>query len=317
MMLKKIISFSIFFSSCLTLLSPHFHYSQKSDPFYVNLLDKGEKSFIAGNYKSAIKDLEIAAFGLLEEKKLKAKAYVYIGLSYYYLRNLNKSKEYLNDAVESISEEKLLDLDLDESARIELKNLLNSFKLKAFDKDISERGDIRLNINEAPEKRKDRTVETGLIKELEKTIQVQPRNIELYYKLCNLYIESGNIEAAKNTLKNLIKNNPAEINGYYLLGKIEFKERNYKEAEKIFEKILDLSKRIQIDERIIIEVKAYLILCSYLRGKRKKSKKMVLDWIDDFSREKIITLTLDIQDKEMLERIIEAYKLETDDDRKK
>lgn len=66
---------------------------------------KGEKSFLAGNYKVAVKELQIAAFGLLGEKKLRAKAYVYLSLSYYYLKDIDESEKYLKEAAELISEQ--------------------------------------------------------------------------------------------------------------------------------------------------------------------------------------------------------------------
>ena len=37
---------------------------QETDAFYKNLFEKGEKSFLAKNYKEAVKELEIAVFGL-------------------------------------------------------------------------------------------------------------------------------------------------------------------------------------------------------------------------------------------------------------
>lgn len=303
-MAKKITHLLTLLLTCLLLIGNSNLMSQEVDPFYSNLLEKGEKSFLAGNYKDAVKELEIAAFGILGENKLRAKAYVYLSLSYYYLKETDKSEKYLKDAISLVGEEELRSLEIAESARIELENLLNSFKLKE-------------NQKQAAEKRSVRRVDIGLIKELVKNIKAHPRNVDLYYELYNIYIDDNNFKAAKDMLKNLVKNNPGEINGYYLLAKIEFRERKYKDAEKIFERILELSKRIQIKESILAETRAYLILSSYLRGKRKQAREMVFARMDDFTNEKISSLSLDIQDKEKLQRIIKIYRSQAEAEREK
>jgi len=119
----------LFLISCLPLSS------QETDPFYINLLNHGEKSFLTGNYREAIKELEIAAFGLLEENSLRAKAYIYIGLlrakayiyigvGYYNLRDLVKSKEYLIKAQECLGEGNPHQLKIDEAVLREFNNLI-------------------------------------------------------------------------------------------------------------------------------------------------------------------------------------------------
>ena len=47
-------------------------YSQQVDNFYTKQLEQGEKSYLEGQYWDAIKKLEVAAFGLYNEKKLLA-----------------------------------------------------------------------------------------------------------------------------------------------------------------------------------------------------------------------------------------------------
>lgn len=316
---------NIFFASCLAgliLLGNLNLKGQQVDPFYLNLLDKGEESFLAGNYKDAVKELEIAAFGLPGEEKLRAKAYVYLSLSYYYLKETDRSERYLKDAADLIDEQEFHRLEIAESVRAELENLLNYFRLRKAQKETPEISGERFEkaeseITKPGEKERAKKIENSLAIELEKNIKAQPRNIDLYYELYNIYSDNNNFGAAKKTLKNLVKNNPGEINGYYLLAKIEFRERNYKEAEKILEKILDLSKRVQIEERISTETRAYLILSSYLRGKRKKAQEMVSAWMDDFSTEKISSLSLDIKDQEKLQRIIKIYRSQAEAEREK
>jgi len=102
---------------------------QETDAFYKNLFKKGEKSFLAKKYKEAVKEFEIAVFGLYKEKELRGKAYVYLSLSHYYLKDLKKSEKYLTEAFELLGDEGIKNLELDKSARSDLEKLIKYFKL--------------------------------------------------------------------------------------------------------------------------------------------------------------------------------------------
>lgn len=317
---NKRAQFLILFIAIMFLIGNYSLKSQETDPFYINLLNKGEKSFLARSYKEAIKELEIAAFGLLEKNTLRAKAYVYISLAYYHLKDLNKSKKYLKDAEELVGERGLRELKTEESIGIEVGNLLNSFQLREIQRQVKGKEKskkFKPEIKTPEEKKSLISGHVEHIRELKKSIKADPRNIALYYDLYQIYRIINNRAAAKKILKNLVKYNPAEINGYCLLGKMEFKERDYKEAEQIFEKILKLGKRVQLEKNLSVEAKAYLIICSYLQGKRKDTQKMVFAWLNDFTLEKISSLSLEIDDKEMLKRIIEIYKAQAEAEKEK
>ena len=109
---------------------------QETDAFYKNLFKKGEKSFLAKKYKESVKELEIAVFGLYKEKELRGKAYVYISLSHYYLKDLKKSEKYLTEAFELLGDEGIKNLELDKSARSDLEKLIKYFKLRDAEKKI-------------------------------------------------------------------------------------------------------------------------------------------------------------------------------------
>ena len=103
---------------------------QETDPFYKNLFEKGEKSFLAKNYKEAVKELEIAVFGLYKEKELRGKAYVYLSLSHYYLNDRKKCEKYLRDAFELLGDEGIKKIELDKPTRSDLEKLIKYFKLR-------------------------------------------------------------------------------------------------------------------------------------------------------------------------------------------
>jgi len=107
---------------------------QETDAFYKNLFEKGEKSFLAKNYKEAVKELEIAVFGLYKEKELRGKAYVYLSLSHYYLKDVKKCEKYLREAFELLGDEGIKKLELDKPARSDLEKLIKYFKLRDAEK---------------------------------------------------------------------------------------------------------------------------------------------------------------------------------------
>ena len=110
---------------------------QETDAFYKNLFKKGEKSFLAKKYKESVKELEIAVFGLYKEKELRGKAYVYISLSHYYLKDIKKSEKYLREAFELLGDEGIKNLELDKSARSDLEKLIKYFKLRDAEKKLA------------------------------------------------------------------------------------------------------------------------------------------------------------------------------------
>jgi tetratricopeptide (TPR) repeat protein len=277
-------------------------YGQEADPFYLKLLERGEESYLAGDYREAVSELEIAAFGLLKTKRPLAKSYIYMSLCCYHLKDREKSEKYLRDARDLIGEDELGGLEIHESAQAEFESLLNSLRPEVE----RERLQIEEDVNEQQ-----------LIRRLEDEIKENPREVSLYYQLYDAYRAINNRVLAKRTLEDLVKNNPSEVEGHYLLGKMEYEERDYKKAEKIFEKVLDLFERVQLEEGLAVQVKAYLVLSSHLRGKRNKAKERVFTWLSDFNQEKISVLPIDIEDKERLEKIINGYKAEAEAEREK
>ena len=101
--------------------------AQQIDPFYSNLLEKAERSFLAKNYAEAARDFEIASFGLAGSKTLRAKAYVYLSLSQYHSKDLKSSEKSMQEAAAIMGEEGFLKVEIHESARPTLEKLLAFF----------------------------------------------------------------------------------------------------------------------------------------------------------------------------------------------
>jgi len=291
-----IFTFIITFLTAYT--SPDLFAQQQVDPFYTNLLHKGVQSFVAGNYKDAVKELELANFGLHGKDDLRAKACIYLGLSHYYLKDNVKSEKYLRDAENLLGDKGFQSIDINDSVRAVLEKLLVTFKM-------AEPPPIAPILKKNTKKP---AANLNLIKELERKIKAKPKDVSLYYDLYSLHMENNKQKDALKTLRNLIKKNPDELMGYHLTGKIQYNLRKYRDAEKSFAKVLELSRKFTVAEEILIESRAYLILCAHIRRDKERESKIVAASLELFTKETIDSLNLAERDKIMLRTIIENYK---------
>jgi TonB family protein len=106
------------------------------DPFYIALLEKAQKFFLAKNYEEAARDFEIASFGLTGDKTLRAKAYVYLSLSRYYLKDIKSSEKYMREAADLMGEKGFTTLEIYESALPDLEKLLTFFNIRPAGQDV-------------------------------------------------------------------------------------------------------------------------------------------------------------------------------------
>lgn len=139
--LGKILIFGIVLTGCFIAAGfglNDFRQSEQSTlSFYENLLLSGEEAFISGEYEKAIKELEIAAFGLFQSKHLVAKAYILMGLSYHHLENPNNAEGFLKKAGQLLNQDELivLELNIDESDSKILEKLIQDYNVYLVETD--------------------------------------------------------------------------------------------------------------------------------------------------------------------------------------
>jgi len=117
---------------CLLYLttSSNLSFSQQTDPFYLGTFEKAQKAFLAKNYQDAARDFEIAAFGFTKDKSLRAKACVYLGLSYFYLRDIKACEKNLREAADLLGKQGFETLEIYEEARPALERLLDFYDIR-------------------------------------------------------------------------------------------------------------------------------------------------------------------------------------------
>jgi tetratricopeptide (TPR) repeat protein len=291
---------------------------QDTDPFYRKTLESGEASYLAKSFEEAVRNLEIAVFGLAKEKTLQARGYVFLALSRAALQQKDLTAENLASAIALIGKDELRVMNLPEGAKAELEKLLTS---------SAGRGSGSLPVSPAPPPKKEiETLPTvrpqtespapapqtapvvSPVERLREAMKTNPRDPLSYYELASHYRENKDIANARKTLETLLARNPAEIRGYLEIGRLEYAARNLKAAEKILEKFLALTASVRMEDRLRDEGRALLLLSAWLRGDAKKTAKLFALSEDLFQAGRLDDLSLDPQDKERLRALRESRK---------
>ena len=297
--LKKIAQISALGLLGMMLLSPLLLCNQETDPFYHKLLREGEKSYLNKNYEEAAEKLEIAKFGLHGDKKSLAKAYVYLILSYRYLKNMEKCEEYLKKAVGLLNLNGLEELEIDTSSRNDFENLLNYFNAKVK-KEEPEKSPKKPQLERPERNTKPKELEKIPLKtkyqELQERIKAEPQNLAPYLELYKLHRENDEVKAARNVIQDLIHNNPDELVGPHLMGKIEFSQRNYTDALTYFKQVLRPLGKIQVENPVVAKSLIYISLCLYHLGRRELQESFVKLIKDNISAAQLLLM---LQEEEL------------------
>ena len=278
----------------IAAISDVFLYAQEPDPFYLDLFKNGEEAFLAKDYSEAAKKLEIAAFGLHRQKELMEKAYAYLAISHYHLNDMVKSEKYVKDTRDLLGDEGFDGLEIDESAWPDMEMLVSRFNM----------GKIA--------KRERKLLEEGTAEELEVAIRKDRHNTALYIALYERHAQRGDLDAGRSVLKDLIKQDPSQSEGYFLLGKVDYMARKYKDAAKNFEKVIDAASSAQATEKQVLEAKAYLILCASRRGDEKKAQRLFSASAGALTEEEIQSLSAEEDDQSILLEILAANRRESE-----
>jgi tetratricopeptide (TPR) repeat protein len=137
---------------------------------------------------------------------------------------------------------------------------------------------------------------------LKKEIKKRPSYPELYYQLYSIYSDTRDTKRAIKTLEDLISVRADEIKAHFLLGKLYYKEKKYEEAESRFGRAFSLSPNDDINSQII-EIKAYLILSSYLKGDKKQAEMHASGW-EETILQNLEDLSIEREDKDKLIMIL-------------
>jgi tetratricopeptide (TPR) repeat protein len=269
------------------------------DPFYIRSFTQGKNLYATRDYQEALRKFEIAAFGFANEKELRTKAILFSSLCYFHLKNLQESEKKLKFALQLYEKDGFALLDLESEVSKEIENLLAKFKLKKKEA-VSRKQQTVSSRQEAVDSKQ-------AAKKLEQDIKKTPRNSSLYYDLYYIYMEQNNLKKAKKTLEKLVVHNPREVEALSLLGKMLYSDRKFKKCEEYFKKIITISNKTPVEENMVNETGAYLILSSSSQGKSNLTKSRVSNWIERLEN-KIDILKLTDREKARLQKIFSSFK---------
>jgi tetratricopeptide (TPR) repeat protein len=247
---------------------------QAVDPFYLARLEAAASLYEARRYDEAIKELEVAAFGLSSRKDHLARVQVLKALCYAKMGEKAKAAECLAAAAEVAGWEALSGTNVPEMAKADLARLVAEATTKTS----------------APPP--DPTSAEGL----KAAIRSDPTNPIPYLALATLYIQKNDPSSARKIYLDLLARNPSEIRGHLELGRLDYQARKLKNAERSLEKFLALAAGRTLDEHWKDEAWAMIILSSYLRGDENKTRKALQSGREIFAPARLAALTLSSQD---------------------
>jgi len=237
------------------------------DPFYEKLLGDGKYFYQNGNYPEAIKNLEVAFFGLLDHPYKLLECYIYLGVSYSQIKNQEKSKYYFGEIKRLKLEESLPKLSLPKALLDSYREISASYggaepkivnppaqnppvlkppaaqpsKLAAKPAKPTEKPAA---VPEAKKSAEDQIPPNYLLQargenDLKKRINLykqaldkDPSNMEAYFELNDAYTAAKKYSDAVRLLEGFVKNHPEIVRAHRELGKAYLNDKDYIQAIK-------------------------------------------------------------------------------------
>jgi len=252
--------------------------AQAIDPFYLKLFQDGEAAFIAGDHAKAVKDLEVAVFGLSADRAKAAKAYIYLSLSHSALKNRDLCRQFLSRATTLLEKEGPGSLGLDMATLNGYERLIENFRL-ALGAPEEQTGVVWEKAAAEPQaQRTRRSVDPSRVRELEARLKASPVEASIQYELGSLYFEQKNYKKAVEIMEGILKKHPEEIPAVFYLARARFFQKEYRRANYGFHEVISPSSENQITKDMVLRSTIYLTLCLH-ELKQKESLASYLDYV--------------------------------------
>jgi len=245
--------------------------SQAIDPFYLKLFEDGEAAFLVKDYAKAVKDLEVAVFGLSADRTKTAKACIYLGLSHNSLKNRDLSRRFLSRAAGLVGEEGPGSLGLDMAALNGYEQLIEDFQITPG---APEEQTGVVWEKAAPEP----PVDPSRVRELEARLKTSPDENAIRYELGSLYFEQGTYKKIVGIMEGILKKHPEEVSAVFHLARARFFQREFRKANDGFHKVISPASENQITKDMVLRSTIYLTLCLHELG-QKESLASYLNYV--------------------------------------
>lgn len=344
----SLLSAALIFSWALLLFVPQALHSQEAHAFYLSLFKKGQNAFLLKDYKEALKNFEVALFGLHSQKGLTGQGYAYMSLCVFHLGQEEESQELLERSAQWLEageaqrfwtnlpaderetfDQMMKDFGVslavggpaaqeqdtappvqDKSAEVPLKKSGAAGKPveQPGKKKAEEKALTETPISERPVQIPRPPSALNPAEELEKKIAATPQNPSLYYQLYDIYIQRQDLQAAEQILRRLIMQFPVDVNAHMMLGQLLYRLSRFAEAAAYFEEILRIAGDVPVEAEALKVARAYWLLCLHSQEERRKAREVFLASPEIFSPASIGGLPLDPAVKDRLIQVVSLYR---------
>ncbi len=291
------------------------------DPFYLKLLQEGEQYYAAQRYADAVKALDVATFGLVEEPKLMAKALGYLSLSHFNLKNDLKAKDSIVRLVDLVGLPGIDSLSLNEQDRSYLSQIAAYYKLdQPAGQAPAPRTETLTGARpaapgttpaKAPAKSGGKPPKPlSRVQELEAQVKAQPKNPQVYLDLYDYRLQQKDPKGARKALQALSDKVPGDSRGPSLLGKFYYGQKDFKAAAESLERAVALLKASPDMDKDQAEARCYLILSYNSLKKKPQVEKACREFLARFGRDDIAATGLSDNDKAQVQLLLDSLKPE-------
>jgi tetratricopeptide (TPR) repeat protein len=254
--------------------------AQAIDPFYLRLFEDGEAAFVSGDHAKAVKDLEVAVFGLSADRVRSARSCIYLALSHSSLKNAEKGAQFLRRAVGLIGDADPRSLGLAEGALNAYERLRNTLPPEPE----SGSGEIAPPAWEKPRETAPApagrpVIDPAQVKELEGRLGKEPDNDQLRLDLASLYVSRRDIRKAVKLMRDLLKRDPEELMATYHLSRAMYFQKDYRKAIEGFHKIIGPASAEKVTRDAVLRSTIYIVLCLEALD-QKQSLDSYLDYLN-------------------------------------
>ena len=250
------------------------------DPFYTHMLKTGEEAYRVRDCIKAVRYLEVAIFGLHPQKNLAAEGYVYLGLSHVYLKDFARGKDAFAQAAALLAPQGIETLELDETIRGDLERASDSIGIR-----LAPRQSVGGPVSPKDEARAAGGAEST--SDMERRLRIDPHDVRIYYRLFSIYDKNGDPRACERILSGLVLNNPKESHGFFLLGRLEFGRKKYKQALGHFNRGLGPSDGGALDRDSRLRARIFVTFCLFRLDRLKETAANFKSLRDEYPEEDI------------------------------
>ena len=250
---------------------------QGLDPFYLKMFEDGEAAFAAGDHAKAVKDLEVAVFGLAADRARAAKACAYLALSHNALRNADRSRTYLRRAAGLIGKDDPRSLGLDPATAGAFEKLLDKLPVALLEGNADETPAPvwEKPVDAAAVAAAKPAIDPASVKALEGRLNKEPDNDVLRLDLASLYIGRRDHAKAVKLMRYLLKRDPEEIMATYHLSRALYFLKDPRKALEGFHKVIGPAWEERVPADAVLRSKIYIVLSLHALGQAESRDSYV------------------------------------------